>query len=908
MGRVLAILRLPALQVALGGLLLIAATLLGVFAPLDNALRAPRFGYAPVAATGNTIFVDIDTKSLDSIGVWPWPRSVHARLLDVLMALGADKVAFDIDFAVASDAASDAAFERALADAGGYALLAAFQQRQIGESAPAVNMPLPRFAQYADPVSVNVNLDADGLVRSYPLGMWLGGTWVPSIAAVFGDLSPTAQGQFGIDYAIDPASVPRIAASDLLEGRVPAEMVAGRDAVIGASAVELRDFFVVPRHGILPGALLQIVATETLEQHRALVGAGFWPQLLALVILTGIGAWLRSGRRLWIVAALCAALAICTEIVSTLLQIRFALLFDTAAIHIGLAAIVLAALVDEVRRRGEQHRKAARERDALRVVLDRVITDSFDGVVIVRDDRRIISASQSAAHLLGSALTNGEARAVLPGALTAIIEQSFGHATAPLGGEAAIETPAGPRQLEYAATLSNVEIEGEARDVVSLTFRDITERRAAEDRLVYLSRHDPVTGALTRGALLAEAQARLGAGQAMSLVMLDLRHFRAINDTLGHSQGDVLLRLVVSRLRNMGPDAVARLGGDSFALLAPAMEPDRLAGYAGSITEWLSFPYQLDNGHRAVIAASAGATTSLLSGADAETMLSHADMALSAAKESVGSVVRLFETGMDNRLKASQQMDTALREALREQQLTLVYQPQIELETGRVIGAEALCRWTDPVLGTVSPADFIAAAEETGLIVELGAFVLEAACREAATWPAHMRIAVNVSPVQFELSDVAEAVETALQRSGLDPHRLDVEITEGVFVRNVAQVTATLEMIRAMGVGIALDDFGTGYSSLGYLGRLPIDTIKIDQRFVRELPADDESIAIVTAVLNLSRALGKTTLAEGIETSAQADLLRAAGCDYAQGYHFGRPMSAEALLALAGEPAATAVA
>jgi EAL domain-containing protein (putative c-di-GMP-specific phosphodiesterase class I) len=171
-----------------------------------------------------------------------------------------------------------------------------------------------------------------------------------------------------------------------------------------------------------------------------------------------------------------------------------------------------------------------------------------------------------------------------------------------------------------------------------------------------------------------------------------------------------------------------------------------------------------------------------------------------------------------------------------------------------------------------------------------------------------MRIAVNVSPVQFELSDVAEAVETALQRSGLDPRRLDVEITEGVFVRNVAQVTATLEMIRAMGVGIALDDFGTGYSSLGYLGRLPIDTIKIDQRFVRELPADDESIAIVTAVLNLSRALGKTTLAEGIETPAQADLLRAAGCDYAQGYHFGRPMSAEALLTLAGEPAATAVA
>ncbi len=904
----LQILRLPVLQVAFGGLLLVAAVLLGLFAPLDNALRGPRYGLAPATASGAIVFVDIDTASLASVGVWPWPRSVHARLLDALMALGAGRVAFDVDFAVASDAAGDAAFERALADAGGYALLAAFQQQQVGVTAPAVNMPLPRFAQHADPVSVNVNLDADGIVRSYPLGMWLGGRWVPSIAAVFGDIAHNAQGQFGIDYAIDPASVPRLSAADLLAGRVPAAAVAGRDVVIGASAVELRDFFVVPRHGILPGALLQIVATETLLQGRALVGAGLWPELAAIALLIGIGAWLRSGRRLWLVAIACVTLAAGTEAAAALLQARVALLFDTAAIHIGLAAILLTALLDEVRRRGEQHRLAARERDAVRVVLDRVITDSFDGVVIVRDDRHIISASQSAARLLGHVLIGEQANAVLPLGLICVVDDSFARAAVAPVHEVAIETAAGPRQLEYAATLSSVEIDGATRDVVSLSFRDITERRAAEDRLLYLSRHDPVTGALTRSALIEEAQARLSAGQALALVMLDLRRFRAINDTLGHNQGDVLLRLVVSRLRNMGPDAVARLGGDNFALLAPAMDGERLAGFAESIAEWLSFPYQLDGGHSAVVAASAGATTSLVSGSDAETMLIHADMALSAAKESVGSVVRLYEPGMDNRLQASQQMDAALRGALHHQQLTLVYQPLIELETGRLIGAEALSRWNDPTLGIVSPADFVAAAEETGLIVELGAWVLEAACREAATWPEHIRLAVNVSPVQFELSDVAETIETALQRAGLDPRRLDIEITEGVFVRNATQVTRTLEMIRAMGIGIALDDFGTGYSSLGYMGQLPIDKIKIDQRFVRELPGDPESIAIVTSVLGLSHALGKTTVAEGIETAAQADLLRAAGCTIGQGFHFGRPMSAAALLELASGPETAAVA
>lgn len=711
MNRLGHILRLPALQVALGGALLIAAALLGVFAPLDNALRSQRFGLVQSTATGNTVFLDIDSASLDSVGVWPWPRSVHARVLDKLMALGAGVVAFDVDFAVASDAQSDAAFEKALADAGGYALLAAFQQQQVGSATPAINMPLPRFAQYADPVSVNVNLDTDGIVRSYPLGMWLGGRWVPSIAAVFGDLAPTTQGQFVIDYSIDPATVPRISVRDLLEDKVTPEEVSGRNVVIGASAVELRDFFVVPRHGILPGALLQIVATETLQQGRALVGIGLWPEIAALLVLIGIGAWLRSGRPLWVVAIVCLVLAVVAEATAAVLQIRAALLVDTAALHAGLAAILLTWLLDEVRTRGEQHRKAARERDAVRLVLDRVITDNFDGVVIVEDNGRIVSASQSAAALLNRPLIGEDAAAVLPAGLNDIVRRCFAGLTpAAATRELAIDTPTGPRQLEYAATLSGVEIDGARRDVVSLTFRDITERREAADRLLYLSRHDPLTGALNRAALLDEARVTLMTGRDLSLVMLDLRRFRAINDTLGHNQGDVLLKLVVSRLRSMGPDAVARLGGDSFALLAPAMEADKLLGYCESIAEWLSFPYQLDGDHRAVVAASAGATTSMLSGRNAETMLSHADMALSVAKESVGNGVRLFEPDMEDRLHASQQMDTALREALRLEHLTVLYQPQIDLKTGRIIGAEALSRWTDKGLGIISPADFVAAA------------------------------------------------------------------------------------------------------------------------------------------------------------------------------------------------------
>ena len=897
-----AIAGLPLMQVALGAAMLIVASLFGVFVPIDNALRDWRFSLAPQPASGQSVFIDIDSASLEAVGVWPWPRSVHAQILDELMALGAGKVAFDIDFSVASDSQSDAEFERALDEAGGYALLAAFQQQAIGSNEPAVNMPLPRFAQYADPVSVNVNLDRDGIVRSYPLGMWLNGTWVPSIAAEFGNLVATAQGQFIIDYAIDPNSVPRISVRDLLAHKVPAEAIAGKQVVIGASAVELRDFFVVPRHGILPGALLQIVALETLFQGRALTPLGLWPELIAILLLALVAVWLRHNRPLWAVGVVTLALAVVIEASAAVLHVQGLLLIDTAALHVGLVAIALSALVAEVRRRGEQHARAARERDAIRVILDRVISDNFDGVVIVQDNGRIVAASQSAVAVLGRDLVGKAPVEALPPALAEAILDCYGRGTSPAIRELGIDAAEGTRQIEYATTLSEVDVGDARRKIVSLTFRDITERRAAEDRLIYLSRHDPVTGALTRSALLEEAQRLLAAGTALSLVMLDLRRFRAINDTLGHSQGDVLLKLVVARLRNMGPDAVARLGGDNFALLAPAMEPGKLAGYCETVAEWLSFPYQLDDGHRAIIAASAGATNSVLSGANAETMLSHADMALSEAKKGKGIAVRLFEQGMDDRLHKSQKMDAALREALRLQNLTLLYQPQIDLKTGKVIGAEALSRWTDPTLGIISPADFVPAAEETGLIVELGAWVFEMACREATTWPAHLRLSVNVSPIQFELSNVPEAIEAALTRSGLDPRRLDIEITEGVFVRNASQTTEALQMIRAMGVGIALDDFGTGYSSLGYLGRLPIDIIKIDQRFVRELPGDEESKAIVAAVLSLSRALGKSVVAEGIETRPQADLLRVAGCEVGQGYYFGRPMTSASIVEMASEP------
>ena len=876
------------LAVVLAYGLIIALFLLGALTPIDNGIRDLRFAAQPRAASGDFVFVDIDSKSLDSVGVWPWPRHVHADLLNALMALDAGDVVFDVDFSVPSTDSEDAAFATALQNAGGYAHLAAFQQ-QNGHGENAYNLPLARFRAYADPVAVNVRLDSDGLVRTYPFALPIGGEAVASVASLFADARGPVGGGFNIDYAIDPRTIDRISAADVLAGKVDGKRIAGKKIIIGASAVELRDFFVVPRFGAIPGALLQALASETLKQGRALQPANPLP-VAVIVGLVGLLA-LFGRRQLPVASALFTAIVIsaAAETAALWLQLDRELLVDTSAVHVAAASLVLSVFVSELVRRGEQRLNATRERDAVRRILDRVVSDNFDGVVIANAEGRIVAASQFAGTLLERSL-DGASLDVLPDKFAVLLRAALDDKGEQ--GELTLQLGESDRVLEYVVTHSSVELGSGQSPVACLTFRDITDRRKAEDRLRYLGAHDPMTGALSRARLVEMIETAFAAGRDVGLVLVDLRRFRIINDTLGHRQGDMLLKQVVSRLRSMGPDAVARLGGDSFALLVPDTPDDKLRGFCETVAQWLAFPYQLADKHQAIIAASAGATTSALSGRDAELLLSHADMALSAAKIRSGNGVALFTPDMDERLKSRQEMDAALRHALVQREFHLFYQPQIELATGELAGAEALARWTHPTLGPISPAQFIPAAEETGLIVELGRWALNAACAEAANWPAELKIAVNVSPVQFELSNLVGDIKDALARTGLDAWRLEVEITEGIFVKDFEATTAKLREIRQLGVGIALDDFGTGYSSLSYLGQLPVDKLKIDQSFTKRLPADTEAAAIIRAVIGLGESLGKRIIAEGIETADQAWMLQMMGCRLGQGYHFGRPMSA----------------
>jgi diguanylate cyclase (GGDEF)-like protein/PAS domain S-box-containing protein len=429
------------------------------------------------------------------------------------------------------------------------------------------------------------------------------------------------------------------------------------------------------------------------------------------------------------------------------------------------------------------------------------------------------------------------------------------------------------------------------------TYEDVTERRHAEARIVFMARHDALTN-LPNRVLFAErieqAIAQLERGSGFAVLCLDLDYFKQVNDSLGHPVGDQLLRAVAERLQACAReiDTVARLGGDEFAIVQRDVKgPEGATTLARRIVEVVSAPYQVE-GQCLMVGVSIGIALAPAHGTLCETLLKNADLALYRAKVEQRGAWRFFETEMDARLQARRRLEVDLRAALANDELDLHYQPIYDLECERINGFEALLRWQHPTRGMVSPTEFIPIAEEIGLIVSLGEWVLYRACAEASKWPEHVKLAVNVSASQFTGNRLVETVIDALSTSGLKAERMELEITESVLLTNSGSTFNMLHSLRALGVRISMDDFGTGYSSLSYLRSFPVDKIKIDRSFIHGLATPDGSDMIVRAIIGLGRSLGMLTTAEGAETAEQLSQLRMEKCNEVQGYLFSPPVAA----------------
>ncbi|MGV8833895.1 MAG: putative bifunctional diguanylate cyclase/phosphodiesterase [Devosia sp.] len=447
------------------------------------------------------------------------------------------------------------------------------------------------------------------------------------------------------------------------------------------------------------------------------------------------------------------------------------------------------------------------------------------------------------------------------------------------------------------------------------THEDITEQRQNEARIRHLARHDALTDLPNRIEFvdqMAQAEAALDRGEMAAVLYIDLDHFKAVNDTLGHAVGDEVIKQASARLwgATRETDVLARLGGDEFALLMRPIEgPEAAARVADRIIKSISAP-MLIGGQQIEIGASVGIAVGPGDGATTDALVKNADLALYKAKNEGRSSYHFFEAGMDAELHQRRRIEAGLRLALQRDELRLVYQPLLGLKEDRVLCVEALLRW-DHEDRTVSPAEFIPVAEETGLIVPIGEWVLREATKMAATWPGDVRVAVNLSPIQFKNRDLVGLIKSALAGARLAASRLELEITESLLLTDNETTLKALHDLRAMGVRISMDDFGTGYSSLSYLRSFPFDKIKIDRSFMSDLTDRKDSQAIMAAVIGLGRSLGMSTTAEGVETEEQLTLVRAQGATEVQGFLFSPPLPPAALLKLLqahGKKASSAVA
>lgn len=866
---------------------------------LRNTLADLRFAWQSRQASGDVVVIAIDAPSIDKVGVWPWPRQLHSELLRQLQKAEVQDIALDIDFSTPSDAASDRNFAEALESAGGSIVLPSFQQPGADRKNIHVNRPLQQFAEHSWPALVNVEVGPDGLVRRYPFGEKLDGKFVPSMATVLAGRYTEKRAPFLIDFSIRTTGIPKLAYVDVLRGdEATLRRLAGKKVIVGGTALELGDRFSVPNGVILSGPVLQALAVESLQQNRALQWTSWIVTAagLALLVLIKLATWRRlsAGGRV----ALLLVMGVAVEAAAFLVQALFPVIPDTAPFHIAVVIYIAAVALDEI---------------DIRNLLGRVAESRFQRVAMSLGDGLICTDSR---YIITD--WNPGATAIFGYQRDEMIGRSFDEICA--RGETVGPAAFSIRKAAELAAGSVIEFDGRRRNgevfPVEASFsgwqgtdgyqfgavlRDISVRKREAERIRYLAEHDTLTGLINRNTLHDQLEAKMSAAEAdgrkVALLVIGIDGFQQINDMLGNTCGDLVLRAISKRLTAAIPPAglLARLSGDEFAIAVATSDigedPGRFAEQIGD-----SFDAPLLAGNRHLrIKVSIGAAVCPGDGRTANELLSNAHLALSRAKATNRGGYVLFEDSIRRELEKRLTLEAELALAADRNEFEVFYQPQVHLADGRLVGAEALIRWRHPQRGLVSPGEFMPVVNTSPISERIAEWVLQAACAKAAAWERaghKLRIGVNLSPSQMESGGLAISVAQVLANTGLSPTSLELEVTEDILLHDEQAALNTFREIQELGVRLVFDDFGTGFASLSYLKKFPLDGLKIDRSFVLGLLTNPDDAAIVSSTIGLSKQLGLSVIAEGIEDPAAADFLVRMGCEEGQGYCFGRPMPA----------------
>ena len=807
-------------------------------------------------------------------------------------------IALDVDFSTPSDAASDKNFAEALQSAGGSVVLPSFQQPGTDRTTLHINRPLPQFTEHSWPALVNVEVGSDGLVRRYPFGEKLDGKFVPSMAAVLAGQYAEKRAPFLIDFSIRTAAIPKVSFVDVLQGdKATLQKLKGKKVIIGGTALELGDRFSVPNGAIVSGPVLQTLAAESLLQNRALQWSS---SLVTLAGLCGLAlimmlSWRRvsAGKRV----AMLLGMAVAVEAFAFALQAAFPLILDTSLFHLAIVVYIATIALDEI---------------DIRDLLGRVAESRFQRVAMSLGDGLICTDSNYLITVWNpgaTAIFGYQPDEMIGRPFDTICARDAALAVSAFSIRNATEKAAGT-VIEFDGRRSNGEVfpveasfsgwQGTDGLQFGAILRDISVRKREAERIRYLAEYDSLTGLINRNTLHAGLAAMIAKAEGdsgeVALLVLGLDGFQQINDMLGHTAGDLVLCAVSERLATMaGTGTVARLSGDEFAI---ALAMDDLGESVSALAERIGAAFEaplLGGTRQHRVRVTIGAAVFPAGGRSADELLSNSHLALSRAKAIKRGGHVLFEDSIRRELETRLTLEAELVLAAERNEFELFYQPQLHLADNGLIGAEALIRWRHPVRGLVSPAEFMPVVNTSPISEAIAEWVLETACAKAAAWERSgrkLRIGVNLSPSQFQSGDLANSVAQALARTGLSPTSLELEVTEDILLHDEQGALNTFLKIQALGVRIVFDDFGTGYASLSYLKKFPLDGLKIDRSFVFGLLANPDDAAIVNSTIGLSKQLGLSVIAEGIENRATADFLVSMGCEEGQGYFFGRPMPA----------------
>ncbi|EPJ54164.1 MAG: hypothetical protein OFPI_07570 [Osedax symbiont Rs2] len=885
----------------------------------DHKGLIDRFKQVDKAASEELVIIEIDDESIKHFKHWPWPRSVYAQLLKQLQPLEPKMLVFDIDFSSPSTPAQDEQFAAQLAKTTFPVVLASFivgtTKQENAQPRFIENKPIEQLAQHVELASANALVDQSGLVFKY---ITFAENGRPTIANLLANRAAMRVEPLIIDFSINPDSIPSISFKDIVTGNFSPQLLAHKKFLLGSTSIELGDMYALPKYGRLPGVYIHALGFETLIRDKQFSQINDKIIIAIALMIILISTVFYNKTKLLIGLFPHLLLLIVIYLCSGVLHHLYQLILPTSLLYIAITISLIAQIILNIQYRTIALIRARNAGNFHKALIDQMIKDSANGILITDHSGVILVANKKAKAMfcIDDQLINAKCKifqyvensellfnrinssTVGDKSKTDFIEM---HIKNPNGKNFHIELLINKTAFMRASRHGRKQQSHQIYDfmVTDITekMRIIAEKNQSEVALVDLKYNDPLTKLPNKYSFDQQINKLWKSKQLYlrsSLLLINLDSIQEIKQIYGLLAGDSATCQVARELQQLTGEngSVCRFSDTLFSIVHADIDPqDNRAQLECMRQVYFLFSKPLNlQGQEILMSVSIGMAIAAEHGASVESFINNATAALDYVKTNSTLDYFIYEEDLANKIRRRSEVKQELVRAIRDREFVLFYQPQYAISDDRLLGFESLIRWQDPNKGLRFPDDFIPIAEECGLINQIGEIVLELGCKDAATWPGDLTVAINVSPSQFNGPDMAALCVKYLNKSGLAAHRLELEITESMMMDDIDYVCETLGKVQKLGVKIAMDDFGTGYSSLQYMTKLPFDKIKIDRSFTMNIGKTPQDDALVSSIVALGHSADKIVLAEGIEEGSMLDLLKSVGCEIGQGYFYSKPM------------------